>query len=103
MRRSVLVLASLSALILAVVLVSAVAAHPGRNAEQATMTPMQSYAGSIHAPEFPAGLDWINIDHPLTMKDLRGKVVLLDFWTYGCIHCIHIIPDLKQLEAEFPH
>ncbi|NDJ76022.1 MAG: redoxin domain-containing protein [Chloroflexi bacterium] len=36
------------------------------------------------------------------MEALRGKVVLLDFWTYGCINCIHVIPDLKRLEAEYP-
>ncbi len=39
---------------------------------------------------------------PLTLKALRGKVVLLDFWTYGCINCIHILPDLKKLEARYP-
>ena len=54
------------------------------------------------APEFPAGLDWLNVEDPLDLASLRGKVVLLDFWTYGCINCIHIIPDLKRLEAEFP-
>ncbi len=53
------------------------------------------------APEFPEGLDWLNVEQPLDLASLRGKVVLLDFWTYGCINCIHIIPDLKRLEAEF--
>ena len=66
-----------------------------------TATPMQSYAGKVRAPDFPAGLDWLNVPQPLSMTDLRGKVVLLDFWTYGCINCIHVIPDLKRLEAEF--
>ena len=66
-----------------------------------TPTPMQSYAGRVRAPEFPTGLDWLNVAEPLTIAQLRGKVVLLDFWTYGCINCIHIIPDLKRLEAEF--
>ncbi len=61
----------------------------------------QSYAGRVPAPEFPTGLDWLNTGRPLSMADLRGKVVLLDFWTYGCINCIHIIPDLKQLEEDF--
>jgi thiol-disulfide isomerase/thioredoxin len=55
------------------------------------------------APEFPEGLDWLNVQQPLELAALRGKVVLLDFWTYGCINCIHIIPDLKRLEAEFPN
>jgi hypothetical protein len=35
------------------------------------------------APEFQAGLDWLNVERPLTMHELRGKLVLLDFWTYG--------------------
>ncbi len=61
-----------------------------------------SYAGETPAPEFPVGLDWLNTDTPLTMESLRGKIVLLDFWTYGCINCIHIIPDLERLEAEYP-
>ncbi len=54
------------------------------------------------APEFPDGLEWLNTDRPLSIAGLRGKVVLLDFWTYGCINCIHIIPDLERLEAEYP-
>jgi len=38
----------------------------------------------VRAPEFPAGLDWIHSDGArLTLAGLRGKVVLLDFWTYG--------------------
>ena len=32
---------------------------------------------------------------------MKGKLVLLDFWTYGCINCIHVIPDLKRLEEEY--
>ncbi|MDX2467231.1 MAG: redoxin domain-containing protein, partial [Acidimicrobiia bacterium] len=61
----------------------------------------QSYAGTTPAPEFPDGLDWINAESPIRLEDLKGKVVLLDFWTYGCINCIHVIPDLKRLEEEF--
>jgi hypothetical protein len=39
------------------------------------------YAGTVRAPEFPTGLDWFNTP-PLTMSQLRGKLVILDFWTY---------------------
>ncbi len=60
------------------------------------------YAGTVNAPDFYDGLEWLNTDRPISMKDLKGKVVLIDFWTYCCINCIHVIPDLKKLEAEFP-
>ena len=53
------------------------------------------------APEFPEGLQWLNTDRPLRLHELRGKVVLLDFWTYGCINCLHILPDLRRLEATY--
>lgn len=39
------------------------------------------YAGTIHAPDFPPGLTWFNTA-PLTLEQLRGKLVILDFWTY---------------------
>ena len=42
----------------------------------------QSFIGSTPAPEFPSGLQWVNTDRPLTLKELAGKVVILDFWTY---------------------
>ncbi|MEX0825247.1 MAG: thioredoxin-like domain-containing protein [Acidimicrobiia bacterium] len=61
----------------------------------------ESFAGTTPAPEFPDGLEWLNVERPLSLAELRGKLVLLDFWTYGCINCIHIIPDLKRLEAEY--
>lgn len=47
------------------------------------------------APEF-SGIDhWLN-SPPLSMKALRGKVVLVDFWTYSCINCINTLPYVKQ-------
>jgi thiol-disulfide isomerase/thioredoxin len=54
----------------------------------------------IHAPEFPSA-DWLNVAAPLKLAGLRGKIVLLDFWTYGCVNCLHIIPDLKRLEEKY--
>lgn len=38
--------------------------------------------GRVRAPEFPSGLAWFNTERPLTLAGLRGKLVLLDFWTY---------------------
>src|SRR4030095_7547052 len=57
----------------------------------------------VRAPELTGGSGWLNTDRPLSLAALKGKVVLLDFWTYGCINCIHIIPDLKRLEAKYPN
>ncbi len=57
--------------------------------------------GTVNAPDFPEGLEWLNTDRPLSLRELRGKVVLLDFWTYCCINCMHILPDLKKLEQKY--
>ena len=53
------------------------------------------------APELNGGRGWLNTDKPLSLAALKGKIVLLDFWTYGCINCLHIIPDLKRLEEKY--
>ena len=58
--------------------------------------------GAVYAPEFPDDLAWLNTDRPLSLADFRGRLVLLDFWTYCCINCIHVIPDLKRLEEKYP-
>lgn len=56
----------------------------------------------VRAPDFPAGLDWIHTGgRAITVGDLRGRVALLDFWTYGCINCIHVLPHLRALELRF--
>src|SRR3954466_7930000 len=57
--------------------------------------------GRVRAPELDGGRDWLNTDKPLSLAALKGKVVLLDFWTYGCVNCMHIIPDLKRLEQKY--
>jgi thiol-disulfide isomerase/thioredoxin/outer membrane protein assembly factor BamB len=55
----------------------------------------------VPAPELEGGVEWLNTARPLTLKELRGKVVLLDFWTYCCINCMHIMPDLAKLEEKY--
>jgi thiol-disulfide isomerase/thioredoxin len=57
--------------------------------------------GRVRAPELTGAVGWLNVPAPLTLSALRGKVVLLDFWTYGCVNCMHILPDLKRLEAKY--
>jgi thiol-disulfide isomerase/thioredoxin len=52
------------------------------------------------APEF-TGIDtWLNSE-PLTMQQLRGKVVLVDFWTYTCINCIDVLPYVKGWNQKY--
>lgn len=65
-------------------------------------TPDARYVGEIEAPAFSTEVDWINTENPLTIDGLHGKIIILDFWTYGCINCIHMIPVLRQLEERFP-
>ena len=52
------------------------------------------------APEFQGIVNWINSE-PLTMEQLRGKVVLVDFWTYTCVNCIRTLPYLKEWHAKY--
>ena len=57
----------------------------------------------VRAPEFPEALDWIHTGgRAVRLADLRGRVVLLDFWTYGCINCIHLAPQLHELARRIP-
>ncbi len=55
------------------------------------------------APEFTGTEDWFNTpgDRPLTLAGMRGRVVLIDFWTYTCINCIRTLPFLKGLYATY--
>jgi thiol-disulfide isomerase/thioredoxin len=64
---------------------------------------MPEYAAKVNAPDFPAGIEWLNTDRPLSLRELRGKVVLLDFWTYCCINCMHVLPELKKIERKYPN
>ncbi len=61
------------------------------------------FSRRIPAPELDGGVDWINTSGPVALKDLRGKFVLLDFWTFCCINCMHILPELKKLEEAYPN
>jgi len=51
------------------------------------------------APEFAIG-DWINSE-PLTLKSLRGRVVLVDFWTFGCYNCRNTLPAIKNWDTRY--
>src|SRR5689334_10930402 len=61
------------------------------------------FRGRVDLPELPQGMEWFNTKKSITKADLKGKFVLFDFWTYCCINCMHILPELKKLEREFPN
>ncbi len=53
------------------------------------------------APELEGGTAWLNTAGPIKLADLKGKIVVLDFWTFCCINCIHTLPDLARLEKKY--
>ncbi|MFC6094316.1 NHL domain-containing thioredoxin family protein [Saccharothrix lopnurensis] len=66
------------------------------------MTTAPRRRARVRAPEL-VGREWFNTgDRELKLADLRGKLVLLDFWTFCCINCLHVLDELRPLEAEFP-
>lgn len=73
----------------------------GRADNSRGMSQMRKKSDFVNAPEFPRGMEWLNTDRELSLSQFEGKIVLLDFWTYCCINCIHILPDLKKLEHQY--
>lgn len=65
--------------------------------------PVDPFPRAVKVPEgiLEGGTEWLNTSHPIDLKDLKGKIVVLDFWTYCCINCMHVLPDLKFLEEKY--
>ncbi len=55
----------------------------------------------IRAPEFPDSTEWINTEQPILLSNYRGKVILLDFWSYCQASCLQSQVDLQYLESKF--
>ncbi|MEE8452997.1 MAG: thioredoxin-like domain-containing protein [Thermoguttaceae bacterium] len=75
------------------------------SAAQAQQMPEFPFASRMNVQRFPDGLDWLNAAgpiRPIELSELRGRFVLLDFWTYCCINCMHVLPELKKLEKAYP-
>ncbi|KAK2530639.1 Nhlrc2 [Columba guinea] len=63
---------------------------------------MDSRERDLTVPELGGDLQWLNTEGPISLhKDLCGKVVVLDFFTYCCINCLHLLPDLHALEHQY--
>jgi DNA-binding beta-propeller fold protein YncE len=91
----------LAALSCCLLLAAAFGARAQDNQEKGVDDVTARREGRVRAPELEGGRGWLNTDKPLSIAALRGKVVLLDFWTYGCINCMHVIPDLRRLEEKY--
>ena len=61
------------------------------------------FSRRVKVQPLPEGLTWLNTAEPVELEALRGKFVLLDFWTYCCINCMHVLPELKKLEKAYPN
>ena len=55
---------------------------------------------SFLVPELKGNRAWINSE-PLTIKELRGKVALVDFWAYSCVNCIRTFPYLREWNVKY--
>ncbi len=55
----------------------------------------------VRSPALPQNYTWLNTDKPFCLQELRGRVIILDFWTYCCINCLHVLPDIKYLEHKY--
>ena len=70
--------------------------------DEATPAAVKVAAASqaVIAPDFAGISNWFN-SKPLNISDLRGKVVLVDFWTYGCVNCVNTLPHVTELYAKY--
>lgn len=55
----------------------------------------------MNPPPIPENFQWLNTDRRFTWEDLKGHVVVLDFWTYCCINCLHVLPLLDKIERKY--
>ena len=76
---------------------------PPKDADPEMMLPEGfPFRARFKAPSLDGGVAWLNTSAPVDLADLKGKWVILDFWTYCCINCMHILPELKKLEHAHP-
>ena len=54
----------------------------------------------VRAPEL-RGRGWLNTDHDLSLAELRGRFVLLDFWAFCCVNCLHVLGEMRPLEQKY--
>ncbi|MGP3687161.1 NHL domain-containing thioredoxin family protein [Streptomyces sp. IBSNAI002] len=66
-----------------------------------TPAPAPRKRARVRAPELIGKGGWLNTGgKPYTLADLRGRIVILDFWTFCCINCLHVLDELRELEEK---
>jgi thiol-disulfide isomerase/thioredoxin len=74
---------------------------PGQSEEALQPETAVQVAETRHAaPDFAGISNWFN-SPPLSIASLRGKVVLVDFWTYGCVNCVRTLPHVTKLYEKY--
>jgi thiol-disulfide isomerase/thioredoxin len=72
----------------------------GSQSVDSSMAKLASLPDLGPAPELTNDI-WLNVDAPLRLADLRGKVVIVEMWTFGCINCQNVMPSLKEWHAKY--
>ena len=86
--------------VLAILLASATLPAASGEVASAQPAPFKLAATQAPAPGFTGLGNWFN-SAPLSLADLRGKVVLVNFWTYGCVNCVNALPHVVDLYAKY--
>lgn len=94
-------LALASAITIALALPGCAGSVTGAATATRASSSLPALAARAPAPTLAGATSWLNVDHPLDLAELRGRVVVVDFWTSGCINCIHTLATLKKVEARF--
>ena len=89
-----------TASVLALCLIGAASPGIGDEAARDQTLPFTVAAVQGTAPNFTGISHWFN-SAPLNIADLRGKVVLVDFWTYGCVNCVNTLPHVTALYDKY--
>ena len=87
-------------LLVGLFVLSILAGCASRQEEESAMPKTASLPELGPAPELTNDI-WLNVDSPLRLADLRGKVVIVEMWTFGCINCQHVIPSLKEWHSKY--
>ena len=85
---------------LALVLFGCASPAPSQPQTDPSMPKLASLPDLGPAPEL-TNETWLNVDSPLRIADLQGKVVIVEMWTFGCINCQHVMPSLKEWHSKY--